>query len=110
MPRGFWSVLLIAVVCGGVAVVVALPFTDDEEPAAVSELPGLVKGPLDLAPLEATPTPTPTPAPAPRRRSPASAPAQPPQQQDPSTIDQLPDGPFDSAKKAVEQSQQQQQP
>lgn len=109
MPRGFWSVLFIAVVCGGVAALVALPFTTtEEEPAAVEELPGLVQAPVEVQPLEPTPSPTPTPAPV-RRRSvaPAPAPAAPTQEQDQNSIDDLPDGPFDSAKRAVEQEQQQ---
>lgn len=109
MPRRFWSVLLVAVACGGLAALVTLPFVStDDEPSAVSELPGLVQAPIVAADPEPTPTPTPTPAPARRASRPASGGAAPaPAPQDQNSIDDLPDGPFGTAKDAVNQSQQQ---
>lgn len=101
MPRQLWSVLLVAAVCGGIAVVATLPFeVTEREPSGVIELPGLVQAPLSTP--EASPTPTPEPATARRvSRAPAAPAPAPAQQQDQNSIDDLPDGPFGTAKDAV---------
>lgn len=114
MQRGFWSTLLLAVSSGAVAALVTLPFVSDggEETAPV-EVPGLVQAPIMPPPPAVEPAPEPTPEPVGVRRRtsrssvPAPAPAPAPPPQDPNTIDDLPDGPFGSAKDAVKQSQEQ---
>lgn len=106
----------LALLCGAVAAVLVFAFPQSEEPdvETTADTTGLIEGvQTRLAPSSPTPSPTPTAGPVTRRYSAPSsgggggtssggtsrrrAP-----QPDTSAFDQLPGGPFDSARDAVE--------
>lgn len=101
--------LLLALGCGALAAVVSVALPQDaDDTDTFANTVGLVQGPITTP--EPTPTPTPTPAPRVRRSytPPAAVNALKPAPTN--NIDSLPDGPFDPAKKAVDESGNTQSP